>query len=217
MALTCPLPGIEAKGLLWSWGEREKEGSLQLPASSSPGKGNQSPQSHSSPLLGSPADQDQFPGLGGDRGEQELSQPQCHHHHLGRLGQLLELSSLPPVMPCAILHAFPSLWLKARLREGQILILYPHCGSPVPYIPALPLAPTDSSFTPVLVSVPAAVAVPGTSHPGAGLADGALCRSQSVNATGRWLSFPCLFSWCPKPPPHHRQAVPKCDRKLLRR
>lgn len=50
-----------------------------------------------------------------------------------------------------------------------------------------------------------------------GLAAWSLSLSQFANATGRCFSFSCLFSRCPKPPPLQRQAVPKCERKLLRR
>lgn len=79
----------------------------------------------------------------------------------------------------------------------------------------LPSAPTNSSFT--IPSGTGRIPSPCPSLPGTRLADGALCLSQFANATGRWLSFSCLFSWCPKPPPLRRQAVPKCERKLLRR
>lgn len=63
------------------------------------------------------------------------------------------------------------------------------------------------------LSLPFAHLVPVSSG---GLAVGSLSLSQFVNATGRCFSS-CLFSQCPKPPPLQRQAVPKCERKLLRR
>lgn len=115
----------------------------------------------------------------------------------------------------------PALWRRLGSPKGRSLARNPTEGVPVLSTPVLPSAPTDSSFTtgdggcgPLWLPSRRG---PGTSLPRAGLADRTLCLRQFANATGRWLSFSCLFSRCPKPPPLQRQAVPKCERKLLRR